>query len=176
MAEDISSVGRGLPADGATRMLAADALTSAAPDGHQPRGCAAAADQPRSPSGCAADHPRSPSGYTPILRRLFDNYSMLYLNFMGLNLWAGGWKQVVMIVPFIVIGPQLFDLHQPIAIGVLVRVADVFTQLFFALSVAMDNWAQVNEWRSVCRRLSEFEAAVSRSHPVETRRGHEALL
>ena len=29
-----------------------------------------------------------------------------------------------------------------------------------ALTVAMDNWASVNEFRSVCRRLSEFEASL----------------
>jgi ABC-type uncharacterized transport system fused permease/ATPase subunit len=40
----------------------------------------------------------------------------------------------------------------------LTQVADAFQNVFLQLSTAMDNWAAVNEFRSVVRRLGEFEA------------------
>ena len=106
------------------------------------------------------ERPRSPEGYSPILTRLFGNYSSLFVNFLSFNMWVGSWKQFVIIVPYLLIGPQLFDLYEPIPIGVLTQVEDAFQQIFMALTVAMDNWASVNEFRSVCRRLTEFEASL----------------
>ena len=43
-------------------------------------------------------------------------------------------------------------------IGVLLQVVDAFGQVFQSLAIAMNDWAAVNEFRSVCRRLVEFEA------------------
>ena len=41
------------------------------------------------------ERPRSPEGYSPILTRLFGNYSSLFVNFLSFNMWVGSWKQFV---------------------------------------------------------------------------------
>ena len=114
------------------------------------------------------DWARSPAGYAPIFGRLSDNYASLFFNFLAFNVWVGGWSQYVGVLPFVLIGPRLFDLHEPIQIGALVQLADVFSQLFAAFTVAMENWDVVNEYRAVCRRLAEFEAQAARATATNT--------
>ena len=53
--------------------------------------------------------------------------------------------------------------------------ADAYQQVFLALSTAMDNWAAVNEFRSVVRRLREFEAMLPpHAPPMERHRATAA--
>jgi len=101
---------------------------------------------------------RAFSGYVPILASLLANYSNLLSSFFFFNVWVGSWQQAVVMVPFFTVGPRLFDMEVPITMGVLTQVSDAFINVFDSLSTAMDNWAQVNEFRSVLRRLREFEA------------------
>ena len=70
-------------------------------------------------------------------------------------------------MPFFLAGPRLFDFDHPVDMGVLVQVADAFQRVFSAMSVGMNNWAAVNDFRSVLRRLREFEA-----HLPQDSRGH----
>ena len=105
--------------------------------------------------------------YGDLLRSLRNNYSSLFANFFGFNLWVGGWTQLVVLMPFFLAGPRLFDFDHPVDMGVLVQVADAFQRVFSAMSVGMNNWAAVNDFRSVLRRLREFEA-----HLPQDSRGH----
>jgi ABC-type long-subunit fatty acid transport system fused permease/ATPase subunit len=65
---------------------------------------------------------RSPAAYTPLVSSLSSNYARLFASFFGFNMWVGGWKQLVVMVPLVLIGPRLFDLEQPIPLGVLTQV------------------------------------------------------
>ncbi len=91
----------------------------------------------------AAARARDPTVYIPLLSSLQHNYGKLYANFLGFNLWVGGWSQSIILLPFFLAGPRLFDLHDPIDIGVLVQVSDAFQRVFESLSVGMRNWAAV---------------------------------
>ena len=64
----------------------------------------------------------------------------------------------MILLPFVLVGVQLFDLDHPADIGLLVQVSDAFGQTFQSLSVGMQNWAAVNDFRSVLHRLREWEA------------------
>ena len=70
----------------------------------------------------------------------------------------GTGAQVVILVPFLLAGPRLFDLEKPITMGLLVQVADAFGTTFSSLSIGMTGWASVNDFRSVVRRLRDWEA------------------
>ena len=100
------------------------------------------------------------SAYREVFSALRVNYSALYAKFFSFNLWTASWKQGLAILPFMVAGPQLFALDNPISMGVLVQVSDAFTNTFEHLAVGMDNWTAVNEFRSVLVRLSEFESVL----------------
>ena len=52
-------------------------------------------------------------------------------------------------------------------IGVLLQVVDAFAQVFQSLAIAMNDWAAVNEFRSVCRRLVEFEAMLPAATTID---------
>ena len=115
--------------------------------------------------------------YEDLLAELRDNYSRLFCNFFGFNLWVGSWSQAVVLIPFALAGPRLFELSHPIQMGLLVQVADAFTQTFSSLAVGMDRWASVNDFRSVVRRLSEWEEHLScleELYADESRLGHAA--
>ena len=103
---------------------------------------------------------RVAAGYAALWDDLRENYSKLFINFLSFNVWVGVWMQVPFILPMFLGGTQLFSLEQPIQMGLLVQVSDAFQQTTAALSTGVDRWADVNEFRSVVRRLTEFEATL----------------
>lgn len=94
------------------------------------------------------------------LKRLAENYHSLYRNFAGLNLWLTFFDQVMVIMPYALAAPLLFasDPAQRITLGTLVKLSNSFDRVFGSLSIISENWGAVNEFRSVVRRLREFEA------------------
>ena len=94
------------------------------------------------------------------LKRLAENYHSLYRNFAGLNLWLTLFDQVMVILPYALAAPLLFasDPAQRITLGTLVKLSNAFDRVFGSLSIISENWGAVNEFRSVVRRLREFEA------------------
>ena len=75
--------------------------------------------------GRAGPSARDPASYAPMLSSLRSNYSRLYANFFGFNLWVGTWSQVVVLLPFVLGGARLFDVDSPADIGLLVQVSHV---------------------------------------------------
>ena len=68
--------------------------------------------------GCRDGHERRRGGYGHVLSELRANYSRLFSNFLGFNLWVASWKQAIILLPYVLCGPQLFALEQPITMGV----------------------------------------------------------
>ena len=66
------------------------------------------------------------------------------------------------IAPYALYAPLLFepDPDKRISLGILVQVSNAFGKVFGALSVVADNWAHVNDFRSVLVRLKEFEQSL----------------
>ena len=91
-----------------------------------------------------------------VLRR---NYRKLYANFAGLQLWLSTYDQAAVLLPYFLVAPRLFAARAEdvLTLGDLTRVTNCFSKVFDSLSVVSENWLQVNEFRSVLRRLREFE-------------------
>ena len=93
---------------------------------------------------------------------LSTNYMKLFYNFSKLNTWLSLFEQFMSIAPYALYAPLLFepDPDKRISLGILVQVSNAFGKVFGALSVVADNWAHVNDFRSVLVRLKEFEQSL----------------
>lgn len=95
----------------------------------------------------------------PTLTELFTNirfnYHRLFLHYGYFDIWANLYDQLMMIVPYIIAGPSLF--RGAILLGVLVQIANAFSQVHGSFSVFITNWTTITELRSIWRRLHEFE-------------------
>jgi peptide/bleomycin uptake transporter len=102
------------------------------------------------------------------LKRLSANYHALYRNFTGLNAWLICFDQVMVILPYTLVAHLLFadEESDRITLGVLIQVSNSFEKVFSSLAIVGENWAQVNEFRSVLVRLKEFELAIYKSQKV----------
>jgi peptide/bleomycin uptake transporter len=95
------------------------------------------------------------------------NYLRLYNNFALLQFWLTGFDEFMAILPYAVMGPRLFAAEgQHLTLGGLVRAANAFGKVFAALNVVNEMWMSINEFRSVIRRLKEFELALPRMMPT----------
>tara|TARA_B110000046_G_scaffold93149_1_gene101142 strand:- start:97 stop:1338 length:1242 start_codon:yes stop_codon:yes gene_type:complete len=100
--------------------------------------------------------------FTQEVRALWGNYINLFRNFFYFNTWIGVYDQVLIIVPYILVAPMMFadDPANRISLGTLMKVTNAFDKVFGAMAIVTENWNEVNEFRSVVRRLGEFERAV----------------
>ena len=97
--------------------------------------------------------------FSQTLKDLSYNYHALFRNFFVLNVWLTAFDQIMVLFPYLVAAPLLFadSPEKRITLGTLVKLSNSFDKVFGSLNVVADNWAAVNEWRSVLRRLREFE-------------------
>jgi len=102
------------------------------------------------------------------LKQLATNYHALFRSFAALNLWLTAFDQVMVLLPYVIAGPLLFadDPAQRITLGTLVKLSNSFHKVFGSLSIVAENWSLVNEFRSVVRRLREFEARLFAPPPL----------
>ena len=131
-----------------------------AADGRAVDGDRACDDGSVKSAGGEAQAAREAIGYQPLWEALLANYSALYRNFLSFNIWVSFWMQVPFILPMILGAPMLFSLEHPIQMGLLIQISDAFQKTTSAFSAGVDRWADVNEFRSVVRRLREFEACL----------------
>jgi len=108
-----------------------------------------------------------------LTKALLRNYRLLFINFFGLNIWLALFDQTLVIVPYLVTSPRLFDPdpNRRILLGTLMQVSNSFDRVFTALNVVSENWASINEFRSVIVRLRQFEANLYNGvpHPSRTK-------
>lgn len=95
----------------------------------------------------------------PTLTELFTgisfNYHRLFLHYGYFDLWSNLYGQIMVIAPYIAMGPGLFS--GVITLGVMSQVAGAFDQVHSSFSVFINNWTTVTELRSIWKRLHEFE-------------------
>jgi peptide/bleomycin uptake transporter len=84
--------------------------------------------------------------------RLFNHYAYY-------NLWSNLYSQSMVIFPFLLMGPSLFA--GVITLGVIQQVSNAFGRVNDAFSYLIDRWTDITELRSIYKRLSEFEKALS---------------
>lgn len=110
---------------------------------------------------CEDDIPRrialhAAGKFTELFLGVKLNYFRLFWNYTYFDLWSSIYGQATYILPFLIIGPHLFT--GAVTLGVLMRVADSFSQVHSSFSLIIYNWPKVNEVRSIWKRLHEFEA------------------
>ncbi len=96
---------------------------------------------------------------TETLTELFTgikiNYQRLFNHYGYFDLWSTSLGQIMIIAPYLVMGPSLFT--GAIMLGVLVQVSNAFQKVYQAFSIPIENWTTINELRSIFKRLREFE-------------------
>ena len=100
---------------------------------------------------------RAPSAYGSKLRTLHRNYGKMYCNLLSFEFWTHLVNETIFVAPFFFCGHQLFDSINPIDIGDLIRIGNGCRVVYDAIAMATTSWASINEFRSVVRRLREFE-------------------
>lgn len=98
-------------------------------------------------------------GKTETLIELFIglkyNYHRLFLHYGYFDIWVNFFEQVMIIVPYLIMGPGLFT--GLITLGVLVQVSNAFSKVRESFSIFIANWTTITELRSIHKRLKEFE-------------------
>jgi len=98
-------------------------------------------------------------GKTETIVELFTglkfNYNRLFLHYGYFDIWVNFFEQLMVIVPYLIMGPGLFS--GLITLGVLVQVSNAFSKVRESFSIFISNWTTITELRSIHKRLREFE-------------------
>lgn len=98
-------------------------------------------------------------GKTETITELFVglkfNYHRLFLHYGYFDIWVNFFEQLMVIVPYLIMGPGLFT--GLITLGVLVQVSNAFSKVRESFSIFIANWTTITELRSIHKRLREFE-------------------
>ncbi len=86
------------------------------------------------------------------------NYHRLFLHYGYFDLWVILYNQVMVIVPYIIMGPGLFA--GTMTLGILIQTSSAFREVHSSFSLFINNWTRITELRSIFRRLNEFEIAI----------------
>jgi peptide/bleomycin uptake transporter len=98
-------------------------------------------------------------GKTETIIELFTglklNYHRLFMHYGYFDIWVNFFEQLMVIVPYLIMGPGLFT--GLITLGVLVQVSNAFSKVRESFSIFISNWTTITELRSIHKRLREFE-------------------
>ena len=101
----------------------------------------------------------------PTILELFSgikfNYHRLFLHYGYFDLWVILYNQVMVIVPYVIMGPGLFA--GSMTLGILIQTSSAFREVHSSFSLFINNWTRITELRSIFRRLNEFEQAIGYS-------------
>lgn len=93
---------------------------------------------------------------------LFDklkaNYHKLFLHYLYFDAWLNTYSQILVMVPYLIMGPGLFT--KAITLGALIQTANAFNKVRVSFSVFTQNWTTITELRSIHMRLREFEKSI----------------
>lgn len=95
------------------------------------------------------------SSLTELFTGISFNYHRLFLHYGYFDIWLNLYDQVMVIVPYIIMGPSLFT--GGITLGVLIQVSNAFEKVHGGFALLTQNWTTVTELRSIHKRLKEFE-------------------
>ncbi len=102
-------------------------------------------------------------GKTETIFELFTglkiNYHRLFMHYGYFDIWVNFFEQLMIVVPYIIMGPGLFT--GLITLGTLVQVSNAFSKVRESFSIFIGNWTTITELRSIHRRLKEFELNIS---------------
>lgn len=87
------------------------------------------------------------------------NYHRLFMHYGYFDIWVNSFEQLMIIVPYLIMGPGLFT--GLITLGVLVQVSNAFSKVRESFSIFISNWTTITELRSIHKRLKEFETNIN---------------
>lgn len=87
------------------------------------------------------------------------NYNRLFLHYGYFDVWVNFFEQLMVIVPYLIMGPGLFT--GLITLGVMVQVSNAFSKVRESFSVFIANWTTITELRSIHKRLKEFQININ---------------
>lgn len=86
---------------------------------------------------------------------LKSNYFKLFNHYSYFSLWSNLYFQVMIILPYLVIGPSLF--LGVITLGVVTQTGNAFGKVNDSFSHLIQHWTEITKFLSVIKRLREFE-------------------
>ena len=92
------------------------------------------------------------------------NYQRLYLHYGYFDGWMNFYDQLMIIVPYLVVGPGLFT--GLITLGTVVQVSNAFQRVHGGFALFLHNWTTITELRSIWKRLHEFEANLTKYEDI----------
>ena len=100
--------------------------------------------------------------FQPVLEELWHNYIVMYRHFAYLNVWIQGYDQLSTFLPYLIAAPRLVaeDPKERLTYGDLNQLSNAIDHVYSSFSYLADNWLDINAFRSVLRRIREFEAAL----------------
>ena len=90
-----------------------------------------------------------------LFERIKYNYNRLFLHYGYFDIWLNSFNQILVIVPYLIMGPGIFT--KVITLGVLIQVSNAFNQVRASFSIFTNNWTAITELRSIYIRLKEFQ-------------------
>ncbi len=87
------------------------------------------------------------------------NYHRLFMHYGYFDIWVNSFEQLMIIVPYLIMGPGLFT--GLITLGVLVQVSNAFSKDRESFWIFISNWTTITELRSIHKRLREFEQNIN---------------
>lgn len=93
------------------------------------------------------------------------NYFKLYFHKGYVDLWLNMYNQILIILPYVVMGYSL--MAGIAALGAVVQVANAFGEVRSSLAIFINNWKVITRLRSVWMRLHEFEANLDKNQPAD---------
>jgi putative ATP-binding cassette transporter len=95
------------------------------------------------------------------------NWWQIMLRLKRLTFLTAGYRQVSAVFPFIVVSPAYFA--GKVQLGGLMQTATAFDNVREALSIFIDVYRDLAEWRAVTARLDGFEAAAAQAEAAAAR-------
>jgi len=98
-------------------------------------------------------------GWSPLFREVVSNYHRLFRHYGYFNGWSVSYDKFVMLLPYALCIPSLSD--GTVTIALLMQIVNAFGEVQGGFSFVRKNWTRVTKFRSVSRRLREFELGLA---------------
>ena len=101
-----------------------------------------------------------PETLTELFTGVRVNYRRLYLHYGYFDVWSNMYDQLIVLVPYVMMGPGLFS--GTVTLGILMQASNAFDKVHGSFALFINNWTTITELRSIHKRLREFEKNLDR--------------
>jgi peptide/bleomycin uptake transporter len=94
------------------------------------------------------------------------NYFRLFNHYSYFTLWSSLYSQVMIILPYLIMGPSLFA--GIATLGVITQTGNAFGKVNDSFSYLIDHWTDITKFLSVLKRLKEFDKLLMEKTSLKT--------